>query len=354
MELRERDFRAMIYYDFLKGLSQAETLESLSATFGKIAPKKTTVYKLFHEFKQGRKSLQDGAHPGRPPSVVNQNNIDAVEKLVKQDPRITCRDLQDILGIGSAAVDTILHKHLGLRKRCARWVPHSLTEDQKRVRVEWCMEMMFRFQHGHSKNIWEILTGDETWIYQFDPLTKQQSSVWLFPDESTPVKFRRSRSTGKKMVAAFFSKSGHIATVPLEGQRTVTSQWYVEQCLPLVFTAWRQRRPNTGTRGLLLHHDNASAHTAVRTTEFIASEGVQLLSHPPYSPDLAPCDFFLFPHVKKQIRGTRYESPDDAVGAFTRAVEGINENVWIDVFRQWFDRMSKCILAQGGYFEKLA
>ena len=50
MELRDSDFCAMIYYDFLKGLSQAETLESLSATFGKIAPEKTTVYKLFHEF----------------------------------------------------------------------------------------------------------------------------------------------------------------------------------------------------------------------------------------------------------------------------------------------------------------
>jgi len=45
--------------------------------------------------------------------------------------------------------------------------------------------------------------------------------------------------------------------------------------------------------------------TPRHTLLFNASEGVQLLSHPPYSPDLAPCDFFLFPHVKKQIRGAQ-------------------------------------------------
>ena len=156
------------------------------------------------------------------------------------------------------------------------------------------------------------------------------------------------------MVALFFSKTGHNFTIPLEGQRTVTAQWYVEQCLPVVFNAWRQGRQKMVTQGLLLHHDNASAHTASRTTDFIAAEGARLLSHLPYSPDLAPCDFFLFPYIKKQIRGTRYKSPEDAVEAFTRVVEGIDGNTWFDVFRQWFVRMSKCISASGEYFEKLS
>lgn len=102
------------------------------------------------------------------------------------------------------------------------------------------------------------------------------------------------------MVASYIAKTGHITTIPLEERRTVTADWYVHQCLPQVLHAVRTRLPKSG---ITLHHDNAPAHTAAATREFLASEGVQLMSHPLYSPDLAPCDFFLFPHVKKQLRG---------------------------------------------------
>ena len=76
--------------------------------------------------------------------------------------------------------------------------------------------------------------------------------------------------------------------------------------------------------------------------------------HPPYSPDLAPRDFFLFPHVKKQLRVTRYDSPQDAIRAFTRAMDSIDKVTWSEVCKSWFQRMARCIEAQEGYFEKLA
>ena len=68
--------------------------------------------------------------------------------------------------------------------------------------------------------------------------------------------------------------------------------------MPQVLHAVRTRSLNSG---ITFHHDNAPAHTAAATREFLACEGVQLMSHPTYSPDLAPCDFFLFPHAKKQL-----------------------------------------------------
>ena len=157
-------------------------------------------------------------------------------------------------------------------------------------------------------------------MYQFDPETKAQSSVWLFPGDTPPLKFKRSRSTSKQMVTSYIAKTGHITAIPLEERRTVTADWYVHQCLPQVLHAVRTRRPKSG---ITLCHDNAPAHTAAATRQFLANEGVQLMSHPLYSPDLAPCDFFLFPHVKKQVRGTRYDSPQDAIRAFTRTIDSI-------------------------------
>ena len=110
--------------------------------------------------------------------------------------------------------------------------------------------------------MYDVVTGDESWIYQYDPLTKRQSAEWVFPDEDPPTHVHRGRSIGKQMVASFFSLSGHVKTVLLEDKATVTAAWYVDVCLPQVFQAIRERRPKTGNRGLFLHHDNAPAHTS--------------------------------------------------------------------------------------------
>ena len=61
-----------------------------------------------------------------------------------------------------------------------------------------------------------IVAGDEMQIFQYDPKTKQQLAVWVFPGEDPPVQFKRSKSVAKQMVACIFSKSGHVATIPLE------------------------------------------------------------------------------------------------------------------------------------------
>ena len=210
----------------------------------------------------------------------------------------------------------ILHDCLVVRKRCARWVPHNLSEEQKRDRADWCTHMLRKFDGGRSPRVWDIITGDETWVYQYDPETKQQSAVWVFPHENPPVKFERNRSASEQMIACFYAKFGQVATIPLEDRKTVTADWYVNHYLPKVFQAWCKRRPRTGVRGLLLHHDNASEHTAAVTLDFLVANDVQLVTHPPYSPDLAPCDWFLFPSVQRQLKGKQFQNAEDARAFF--------------------------------------
>lgn len=240
----------------------------------------------------------------RPATAVTEENIVAVEKLVRENNRVTFKDIEGSLQIGSPpAVSKILHEYLRVRKVASRWVPYTLTESQKRIHVEWCEEMLKRFERGNSRRVSDIVTGDETWIYQFDPENKRQSTVWIFPDEHPPTKVKRPRSVGKKMVATFFSKSGHVTTLPLEEQRTVTALWYTTICLPKVFAKLQERRMKTRLRRIILHHDNASAHAANLTIQFLESTEVKLMTHPPYSSDLAPCDYFRFPTVKRRRRG---------------------------------------------------
>ena len=78
---------------------------------------------------------------------------------------------------------SILHKHLTLKKICSRWIPHNLSIAQKKARVDWSKQMLQKYDHGASKHVYDIVTGDELWIYADEPKSKQQSTVWVFQDE---------------------------------------------------------------------------------------------------------------------------------------------------------------------------
>ena len=78
---------------------------------------------------------------------------------------------------------------------------------------------------------------------------------------------------------------------------------YAEECIKEVEEHYSSRRPSRGAKGIRLLHDNARPHKAKVVSDMIASIGMIELPHPPYSPDLSPCNFWLFSYVKKQLAG---------------------------------------------------
>ncbi|KAI6648784.1 hypothetical protein LOD99_7047 [Oopsacas minuta] len=109
--------------------------------------------------------------------------------MVIADPNVTYERIQHEIGISSGAVHTVLHQSLQLRKLCARWIPHQLHPEQKQNRVKWCHEMLTKFKNGTLRDISKIITDDETWIYHYDPETKQQSRQWLKLEKVSQQRF---------------------------------------------------------------------------------------------------------------------------------------------------------------------
>ena len=204
MELSRSDIRAILFYNFKRGLDQKSCKTEMDATLGTTAPSKSTISLWYNEFKRGRKSTEDEPRSGRPTSSVTQETIDAVRQIIEEDPHATYQHLQQMVGVASGTVKTILHDHLKFRKVCKRWVPHSLTDEQRKARVSWCKRMLRFYAKGKSRRTWEVLTGDETWIYYYDPRTKAQDRVWLAKGEPAPTKVRRERSTKKLMFSFFY------------------------------------------------------------------------------------------------------------------------------------------------------
>jgi transposase len=76
----------------------------------------------------------------------------------------------------------------------------------------------------------------------------------------------------------------------------------------------------------LLHHDNAPAHTSLQTTEFVTNNNMVIVPHPPYSPDLATCDFALFPKLKMKLKGRRFGTVSDIQRESQVVPNSIKEN----------------------------
>ena len=127
-----------MFYDYMKGLHQEKSIENLKQPFGKNVPSRTKVFFWFGEFRRGKRSFDHQHRRGTSATTVTVTNIEATEKLIRVEPRVTTRESLESLSTGTAATMSILHDHLRVRKRCARWILHSLTDEQRWVRVEWC------------------------------------------------------------------------------------------------------------------------------------------------------------------------------------------------------------------------
>ena len=159
----------MVYYDYCQGKSFQECFQSLKHSLEDQSPPKATVFRWFRQFMSGARTLEDDDRCGRMATTIIPENVCRVESLIKKDPKMAYAEIQDVMRISSGSLTRILHDCLGVRKHCARWVPHNLSEEQKRGRVDWCTHVLRKFDGGRSPSVWGIVTGDTTWMYQYDP-----------------------------------------------------------------------------------------------------------------------------------------------------------------------------------------
>ena len=103
----------------------------LQKVCGNGALKYATVCKWVHRFNDGWESIENDPQVGRLVSVLTEKNVATVKTLIEEDAHYTVQEIEELSGIHSSSVLKIFCERLGLRKICARWVPHLLTEEQK-------------------------------------------------------------------------------------------------------------------------------------------------------------------------------------------------------------------------------
>jgi len=119
-------------------------------------------------------------------TATNPEMIEKVRKMVSTDARFTVREIARKVGISIGAVHSILIKHLKMNKIFARWIPHLLTEDQKRIRVKTAKSLLKMYPKYDSRSFANIVTGDETWVHFYKP------KIWATKHMKRPCKAKRT------------------------------------------------------------------------------------------------------------------------------------------------------------------
>ncbi|UYV60247.1 hypothetical protein LAZ67_1000538 [Cordylochernes scorpioides] len=144
-----------------------------------------------------------------------------------------------------------------------------------------------------------VITGDETWIYGFDSETTQQTSKWRLKNEPRPKKARKAPSKVKVMLTVFFDYQGIVFHEFQQQGSTITADSLLGVLRRLRKAIMQKQQELWRSKSWILHHDNALAHTALKISKILQDHSTSVFPQPPYSPDLAPCDFFLFGKLKK-------------------------------------------------------
>jgi transposase len=182
--------RACIEFCVKNGKTSAETLQMLRTAFSDDCLSQTVVYQWVKRFKEGRESLKDDLRPGRPSTARNEQKVAQVHEKIRADRHLTLREIAEEVNISFGSCQAILTEDLAMRCVAAKFVPRLLSDDQKSQRLEVCEELKRRVEmepHFMSR----IITGDETWVYGYDPETKLQSSQWWSPSSPRPKKARQ-------------------------------------------------------------------------------------------------------------------------------------------------------------------
>ncbi len=256
------------------------------------------------------------------------------------------KQLAAILQISIGSTQNLLSDVLNLSRICAR-----LTDEQKANRVSIC-----RYWQNQVRNdpTWldNVITVDETWIYVYNPETKQQSTQWVPKGSPPPKKTRANKTTTKAMIITFFDKYGMLYTHAVPNKQKVNAEYYISALKQVIWSHIQRKRP-TFTKGRWkLHQDNARPHVARSVMDLMMKLDIQVIPCPPYNPDLAPCDFFLYAMLKNQIKSQKFDSVEAALAAIQAILKRMSEEDFQHVYKNWQEWWEKCIRLEGEYTER--
>ena len=243
---------------------------------------------------------------------------------------------------------TTICRHLnnnGMRYVHFKKVPYLLSQENRNQRVKDARSMLEILKNEEKHNFCNILTMDETPVY----LDNHRKLGWVNTSDKIPNIVKESLRRKKFTLTVMWGVGVFPVVEGLTGENRVNSKYFCTNILTKAKIWCEKKRKSSGVSSYIFHMDNAPCHRSSYTTNFMRDNNIVRMDHPPYSPDLAPSDFFLFGYMKDHFADTTFKDMDDAVLQISTWLRSIDKKVIIRTFKDWMERLQECIDNEGEY-----
>jgi hypothetical protein len=338
------DQKSIVLYLGLKQMNATEIHNDLVATLkDKAMPYSTVTYHL-RSTSFTPSELPEPEQPAEPDLTPSD---EAILLALAEQPFASVRQLARATHLSLGTVYWRLTHKLGFTVRHLRWVPHTLSaiDKQKREFSSGVLRGLLEVQRSRSWH--DIVTLDEAWFY----FKTDYETIWLPPGVAPPQRERHTIASKKMMITIVWNPSGfHVIRALPKGAKFNADYYMSEILTPLL--QWRSRQVGATDRKLIVHADNARPHTAKKVDQFFRDHGLLRAAHPPYSPDLAPCDFYLFGYIKGKLQGQCFDDGEQLLRAIDAICQAIEKVTLENAFRNWEERLSVCAGTKGEFINE--
>ena len=224
-----------------------EALKLLQEVDGDDTMSRTRIFEWHRRFKEGREEVENDHRSGRPSTSKTDENVERVRQKVRNDRRLTVRMIAEELGMNSERVWRIITEDLGMRKICTKMVPRLRNEGQKEWRVQGCQDIL-ELLETKPNLLKRVVAGDESWNFEYNPLTKQQNLEWKSALSPKPKKAKVIKSKTKVMLITFFNVHRIVLAEFLPLGQTINQHVYKNILRRLMRSVREKRRKLWETR----------------------------------------------------------------------------------------------------------
>ena len=339
--MKNRKIRLLYLYEFKLGSSAAEAHRNITRAFSQVTVTIRTVQLWFKRFRSGVTSLEEKKGRGR----KSELDHDQLKEVIEANPRTTAREVSLQLEVSHTTVLNHL-RAIGTIKKLDKWVPHQLSEKQQIRRFEVASSLLLR--NKKEPFLDRILTCDEKWIL-YD--NTRRCGQWLDYDEHPKHYPKPDLHPKKVMVTVWWTAMGVIHYSFLESGESITAESYSRE-LAICHKKLQEKCPSLVNRkGVILLHDNARPHIGKVTQKKLSDLDIEVLPHPPYSPDLSPTDYHIFKHLNNYLRDEKFADQRAVENAFANFINGQNSQFYRVGIEKLVERWQKCVDAEGNYFD---
>jgi len=335
------DLRSIVLFLNLQGKSKKAIGIEINNTLQKKAIAYSTVTKYLRENFFSSDNKDDGNSNENFEHLLFQQII---LKVLNDYPFSSIREIEDMTNIPKTTVHRILTQELHFVSCHLKWVPHNLNSTQKVARVELSKGLLSTLEKAVHQSYQYFFTGDESWIY----LSNDHKLQWVQEGESPSTREKKMIGSKKFMLTVFWNTEGFIIIDLLPEGLKFNSEYFINNILERIYQMTSDLCLKSRHK-ITLHFDNARVHTARKVIQYMDLHRMKRAPHPPFSPDIAASDFYLFGFLKDRLAGQVFESADELFEGITQILNKIPQETLKNVFHEWEERLRQVIEKNGEY-----